>query len=54
MVMNGRQAAAGVLTEQTKLRWNAFAAFVLLIQVSKEMGEFDMDGEMFYEKAIIF
>ena len=55
MVMNGRQAAAGVLTEQTKLRFRSrSAAFVLLIQVSKEMGEFDMDGEMFYEKAIIF
>ena len=42
MVMRGRQAAAGVLTEQTKLRFRSrSASFVLLIQVSTEMGEFD-------------
>ena len=42
MVMRGRQAVAGVLTEQTKLRFRSrSAAFVLLIQVSSEMAEFD-------------
>ena len=42
MVMRGRQAAAGVLTEQTKLRFRSrSAAFVLLIQLSAEMSEFN-------------
>ena len=43
MVMRGSQAAAGVLTEHTKLRFRSrSAAFVLLIQVSAEMSQFDM------------
>ena len=42
MVMGGRQVAAGVLTEQTKLRFRSrSAAFVLLIQLSAEMSEFN-------------
>lgn len=50
-----RPEAAGVLTQNTMLRFRSrSAAFVLLIQVSAEMGEFDTGGELFHEKAIGF
>ena len=55
MMMGGAPAASGVLTEQTKLRFRSrSAAFVLLIQVSSEMGGFDAAGERYDEKAIRF
>ncbi|KAI8354026.1 hypothetical protein BD560DRAFT_407914, partial [Blakeslea trispora] len=50
---NDEQITSGYVTETTKMVFrSASAKFFLFIQMSKEMWEFDEDGELYFEKAV--
>ncbi|KAI9596447.1 hypothetical protein BDF19DRAFT_464450 [Syncephalis fuscata] len=50
--INGRPAASALIGESTRVIFRSESAkFFILIQMSKEMWEFDDDGQLFYEKV---
>lgn len=50
---NENQVASGYITTSTRMVFrSASAKFFLFIQMSKEMWEFDEDGELYFEKAV--
>eukprot|EP01112_Ceratiomyxa_fruticulosa_P006591 TRINITY_DN17413_c0_g1_i1.p1 TRINITY_DN17413_c0_g1~~TRINITY_DN17413_c0_g1_i1.p1 ORF type:complete len:255 (-),score=21.56 TRINITY_DN17413_c0_g1_i1:63-827(-) len=53
MITRGQQVSSGLITENTKFVFRSRSArFFLLIQLSKEMWEFDDCGEIYFEKLI--
>lgn len=53
LFVNNEQVASGYITKSTRMVFrSASAKFFLFIQMSKEMWEFDEDGELYFEKAV--
>jgi len=53
ILVNGRKVACGYITNSTKTIFRSESSkFFIFIQLSKEMWDFDEDGELFYEKAL--
>jgi len=51
--IGGHEADAGIVTENTKTIFRSESAkFIIFLQMSQEMWDFDKDGELFYEKAV--
>ncbi|KAJ3288894.1 vacuolar membrane-associated protein iml1 [Borealophlyctis nickersoniae] len=51
--VNGRVASCGYVTPNTKTIFRSETAkYFIFIQMSKEMWEFDEDGELFFEKCV--
>jgi hypothetical protein len=51
--INGQEKSSGYVTENTKPIFRSETAkFFLFVQMSKEMWEFDEDGEMCFEKCV--
>ena len=49
----GNRVSSGVITSDTKVVFRSPSAMVyLFIQMSSEMWQFDVHGELFYEKAV--
>ncbi|KAG1464634.1 hypothetical protein G6F46_003278 [Rhizopus delemar] len=49
----GQEITSGYITEHTRIIFrSASAKYFLFIQMSKEMWEFDEDGELYFEKAV--
>ncbi|KAI9272610.1 hypothetical protein BY458DRAFT_539708 [Sporodiniella umbellata] len=50
---DGQECTSGYITEHTRIIFrSASAKYFLFIQMSKEMWEFDEDGELYFEKAV--
>lgn len=53
MYIQGEKVASGILTEDTKVVYRSASSMVyLFIQMSCEMWEFDINGDLYFEKAI--
>lgn len=53
MYIQGEKVASGILTEETKIVYRSASSMVyLFIQMSCEMWEFDINGDLYFEKAI--
>ncbi|KAI8922182.1 hypothetical protein DFJ77DRAFT_425692, partial [Powellomyces hirtus] len=53
IVVAGRRASCGYITENTKTIFRSETAkYFIFIQMSKEMWEFDEDGELYFEKCV--
>lgn len=53
--VNGENVTCGYVGEKTRLVFRSQSAMCLIyIQMSREMWEFDVNGEMYHEKAINF
>ena len=49
----GDRVACGVITQETKVVFRSTTAMVyLFIQMSSEMWDFDMHGDLYFEKAV--
>lgn len=53
MWAQGERVACGSLTEDTKLVFRSASSMVyLFIQMSAEMWDFDINGDLYFEKAV--
>ncbi|KAJ3412424.1 vacuolar membrane-associated protein iml1 [Chytridiales sp. JEL 0842] len=53
LIVNGRQVSCAYITDTTKAIFRSESAkYFLFIQMSKEMWEFDEDGELYFEKCV--
>ncbi|CAG8462546.1 3945_t:CDS:2 [Diversispora eburnea] len=53
--VKGEQVKCGMITENTKAIFRSESAkLFIFVQMSREMWEFDEDGELYYEKAVGF
>ncbi|CAN7986898.1 unnamed protein product [Ixodes hexagonus] len=53
MWAHGEQVASGVITEDTKIVYRSASSMVyLFIQMSSEMWDFDINGDLYFEKAV--
>lgn len=53
MYIQGEKVASGILTADTKIVYRSQSSMVyLFIQMSCEMWEFDINGDLYFEKAI--
>ncbi|KAJ3011603.1 vacuolar membrane-associated protein iml1, partial [Thoreauomyces humboldtii] len=53
IVVAGKRASCGYITENTKTIFRSETAkYFIFIQMSKEMWEFDEDGELYFEKCV--
>ncbi|KAK8788496.1 hypothetical protein V5799_021714 [Amblyomma americanum] len=53
MWAHGEQVASGVITADTKIVYRSASSMVyLFIQMSSEMWDFDMNGDLYFEKAV--
>jgi hypothetical protein len=51
--INGQEVECGVVTDSTKTVFRSESAkFHVFLQMSREMWEFDEDGEVHFEKAL--
>ncbi|XP_042899782.1 GATOR complex protein Iml1 isoform X2 [Parasteatoda tepidariorum] len=53
MYIQGEKVASGIVTEETKIVYRSASSMVyLFIQMSCEMWDFDINGDLYFEKAI--
>ncbi|KAJ3193213.1 vacuolar membrane-associated protein iml1, partial [Irineochytrium annulatum] len=53
LVVNGRSVPCALVTENTRTIYRSESAkYFIFIQMSKEMWEFDEDGELYFEKCV--
>ncbi|KAJ3159387.1 vacuolar membrane-associated protein iml1 [Geranomyces michiganensis] len=53
IVVAGKRASCGYITENTKMIFRSETAkYFIFIQMSREMWEFDEDGELYFEKCV--
>lgn len=53
MWAHGEQVASGVITEDTKIVYRSASSMVyLFLQMSSEMWDFDINGDLYFEKAV--
>lgn len=53
MWAHGEQVASGVITDDTKIVYRSASSMVyLFIQMSSEMWDFDINGDLYFEKAV--
>lgn len=53
MWAQGERVSCGYVGEETKIVWRSASSMVyLFIQMSSEMWDYDINGDLYYEKAI--
>lgn len=53
MYIQGEKVASGIVTDDTKIVYRSASSMVyLFIQMSCEMWDFDINGDLYFEKAI--